>query len=81
MNVLYSKTHARYIIPNWMPVEYNIDETPKVLSKQDLDDGLALTSYKADRDGTIHFTLTFSSTELNNISSSDDVATKLLVEK
>ncbi|KAK9501704.1 hypothetical protein O3M35_012380 [Rhynocoris fuscipes] len=76
MNVLYSKTHVKYIIPEWMDVD--IDQSPKVLCKKDLDDGVALTSYKADQDGTIHFTLAYSSEDLCYMLNPDAANAKLI---
>lgn len=59
LNVVYTKTHLRYIIPNSMEVPI-LPQTPEVIERRAIDNGYAVTTYKADPDGVIHFTLAYS---------------------
>ncbi|XP_014282831.1 uncharacterized protein [Halyomorpha halys] len=59
LNVVYTKTHLRYIIPNSMEIPV-LPQTPKVIERRAIDKGYAVTTYKADPDGVIHFTLAYS---------------------
>lgn len=65
MNIVYSKTHLKYIVPGWKESSAETVSTPKILCKKELEDGLAVTTYKMDPDGTVYFTLAYSTDATN----------------